>query len=222
MYLARKFQNLKVKSRVYGKPKIFGVGLNKTGTTSLKEAMKELGYIQGHQPSAEKFLGEWSRREFKNLISYCHSAEFFQDVPFSLPYTYIVLDHVFPKSKFILTVRDNSEQWYNSITKFHSKIWSTKNQIPSEKELKNATYVYKGWAWDFIKQVFNTPNNDLYNEKSLIEFYKNYNNNVKNYFQYRSNDLLVLNVSKPNSYERLCDFLGKESQGSKFPWKNKT
>lgn len=37
------------------------------------------------------------------------SKALIQDVPFSLPYTYVVMDQYFPRSKFILTVRYGSE-----------------------------------------------------------------------------------------------------------------
>jgi len=117
-----------------GKPKIFGIGNNKTGTTSLKAAMGELGFIVGHQRPAEKLMEDWAKRDFSPIISYCKSGQFFQDVPFSKPYTYVVLDHEFPGSKFILTVRGSPEQWYNSLTEFHAKLWGKNGRIPTKED----------------------------------------------------------------------------------------
>ena len=54
-----------------GKPKIFGIGKNKTGTTSLKAAMSELGFSVGNQREAELLVHEWAERDFKRLIWYC-------------------------------------------------------------------------------------------------------------------------------------------------------
>ncbi|MFW6046624.1 MAG: sulfotransferase [Candidatus Woesearchaeota archaeon] len=109
--------------KYYHSRKVFCVGLNKTATKSLYSAMEDLGFKVGDQRVAEKLFDYWIRRDFKRFIRYCRKAEFFQDVPFSLPYTFIVMDQAFPGSKFILTVRDDEEQWYHSLTRFHEKLW---------------------------------------------------------------------------------------------------
>lgn len=116
-------QKIKGIIRSAGKPKIFCIGKNKTGTTSLKAAMAELQYRVGVQRDAELLIHDWAIRDFRRIVRYCRSAEFFQDVPFSYPYTFIAMDQAFKGSKFILTVRDNPEQWYNSLVKFHSKLF---------------------------------------------------------------------------------------------------
>lgn len=100
--------------RVLGKPKIFCIGVNKTGTTSLARALTELGIIVGKQKLAERLIHDWARRDFRRLFLYCHTAQAFQDVPFSLPFTFQALDQHFPGSKFILTVRDTPKQWFQS------------------------------------------------------------------------------------------------------------
>ena len=97
-----------------GKPKVFCIGLNKTGTTSLKKESGLQGYTVGNQRQAELLFDDWVKRDFKRIIRYCHTAEFFQDAPFSYPYTFIALDQAFPGSKFILTLRDNADEWYYS------------------------------------------------------------------------------------------------------------
>src|SRR5437763_5861921 len=92
---------------VRNKQKIFCIGRNKTGTTSLTKAMMELGFITGNQGRAERLIDCYKLRNFKPIIAYCKTAQFFRDVPFSLPFTFIALDVAFPGSKFILTVRDS-------------------------------------------------------------------------------------------------------------------
>ena len=118
--------------KVANKPKIFCIGANKTGTTSLKQAMKDLDFVVGSQARAEELLPEWAERKFQKIIKYCYTAQFFQDIPFSLPYTYVALDQSFSRSKFILTVRDNSNQWYNSITKAHANLWGKDGEVPTD------------------------------------------------------------------------------------------
>lgn len=203
--------------------KVFCIGRNKTGTTSLKVAMQEFGYKVGEQREAELLHKDWAKRDFSKIIKYCESAEFFQDVPFSLPFTYVVLDHFFPNSKFILTVRDSAEQWFNSLTKFHSKLWGKNGrELPVKEDLQNATYIYKGWAWDGYRFNYNTPEDNLYQKDLMIEHYNNHNKNVIEYFRHRSEDLLILNLSSSDSLNKLTDFLGVKSELVEMPWENKT
>jgi hypothetical protein len=96
-------------------PKIFVIGNNKTGTTSLSAALQALGYRMGRQATAELMMEDWGIRDFRRLIRYCHSADAFQDMPFSKQYTFQAMDAAFPGSKFILSVRDSDEQWYRSM-----------------------------------------------------------------------------------------------------------
>lgn len=94
-------------------------------------------------------IDDWAKRDFKKIIALAKKAEAFQDVSFSLPSTYQIMDQNFPEAKFILTKRDNVEQWYNSITKYHGKKWSLDGRIPPTTEgLKSATYIYKGRSYN--------------------------------------------------------------------------
>ncbi|MBI3882938.1 MAG: hypothetical protein HY305_01625, partial [Sphingobacteriales bacterium] len=104
-------------------PKIFCIGRNKTGTTSIEKAFIDFGYTVGNQRQAELLLSNYIKNDFDSIVSYSKSAQVFQDSPFSYPETYMHLDKAFPNSKFILSVRDSSEQWYNSITSFHAKLF---------------------------------------------------------------------------------------------------
>ena len=76
--------------------KVFVIGRNKTGTTSMMVALKALGFTVGSQARAEMLLEDWAKRDFRRIVEYCKSADTFQDVPFSLDYTYVVLDYAFP------------------------------------------------------------------------------------------------------------------------------
>lgn len=202
-------------------PKVFCVGMNKTGTTSLDAALTQLGYRVAPQAPAELLIHDWAKRDFTALVEFCHTADAFQDIPFSLPYTYQALDMHFPQSKFILTIRKSSDEWYRSICSFHGKLWNN-GQIPQMEHLKAAKYRYPGYAYEAFKYVYNTPDDDLYNQSMLMHIYDQHNATVLEYFRYRPDDLLVLNVSHPNAYHQLCDFLGKPRVNAAFPWENKT
>lgn len=202
--------------------KIFCIGLNKTGTTTIERVLLDFDYKMGDQAQGELLLKSWFQRDFKSIIRFCKKAQAFQDIPFSLPITYIFLDQYYKNSKFILTVRDNPEQWYNSITKFHSKLWSHDLNPPTTEDLKQATYRYKGWAYEVITSLFNTPENSPYEKNTLQACYENHNYTVMEYFRSRPEKLLVINVSRNEDYVKLCRFLGRVPQGDDFPWENKT
>lgn len=211
-----------IKIRIKNNTKYFCIGRNKTGTTSLKKAFEELGFVVGFQREAEFLMEDYFKDDFKRLIKYCATAEVFQDVPFSLPNTYKVLDKEFPNSKFILTVRDSSEQWYNSVTKFHSKRFGN-GVLPNRLVLKEVSYVHKSWLYNnFIRKYGINDTDELYDKQKLIAHYEKHNQEILDYFKNRPQDLLVINLSNKESYTLFCDFIRVKSDKNSFPWENKT
>lgn len=221
-YLKRKLIKPYNYLRCLGKPKVFGIGFNKTGTTSLTAAMRELGYVIGNQRTAEMMEDDWAVRNFSKLFKYCRTAQFFQDFPFSFHYTFIALDQKFKDSKFILTMRDSPEQWYNSVVNFHSRIYGKNGRIPTKEDLQNATYIYTGRPWKMRILKGMPDEEDLYNKEMLIDSYNRHNRMVKEYFMHRPDDLLVLNVAEAGAFRKLSKFLGIEHPVTEFPWKNRT
>lgn len=205
--------------RVRLRQKIFCIGMNKTGTTSLKEAFLQLGCKVGNQREAEMLLDSYLAGDYEPLIRYCSGADVFQDFPFSYPNTFAVLDKAFPGSKFILSIRDSPEQWYNSLVRFHSKMFGH-GYVPTARDLQESTYVYKGWAWKAHTAL--VPEGMLYNKSTLIGIYQDHCRRVVEYFEGRSDDLLVLNLSEDGSFEKFKTFLGIGTSMTKFPWVNKT
>jgi len=204
-----------------GKRKVFCIGINKTGTTSIVKAFTELGLIIGEQRLAERLLYDWARRDFSRLFLYCHTAQAFQDIPFSLPFTFQALDQHFPGSKFILTIRDNPEQWYNSRINFYSVVFAN-GHPPTLEDLRASSYVHPGWLYEANRLINNTPVDDPFNKELLIASYNAHNAAVMEYFRHRTQDLLVLNVATSGAYDQLCDFLEKPRTGKEFPWENRT
>jgi len=208
-----------IQTRFRKKKKVFVIGFNKTGTTSIKHALKEMDYIVGNQSIAEQLMADVVKNDYNNLIHYCKAAEAFQDVPFSLPEIYKELDVKFPNSKFILTIRDSDEQWFNSICKFHSKYFGVDGNVPTKQDLENADYAYKGFGIDYTNYIFG---DNYYNKIIYTQKYNEHNTNVINYFKNRPTQLLVLNVSDKTSYQKLCAFLNVKPLRETFEWKNKT
>jgi hypothetical protein len=203
------------------KTKVFCIGQNKTGTTTVEAVLKSLGYKMGNQARGEMLRKEWAAGNYKNIIKLCKTADAFQDVPFSYNFTFIVLDYVFPGSKFILTVRNNKDDWYKSLTRFHTKIVG-KGKLPTAEDLKKYTYRYKGFLWEGQQLKFGIDETTVYDYKIYTDHYEMHNRTVKEYFKHRPQDLLILNLSENSAMEKLYTFLGIKYNGETMPHLNKS
>ena len=195
---------------------MFGIGRNKTGTTSLAVALRNLGYRVGDQSAAEELMEDWAIRDFRRLIHYCRSADAFQDVPFSLDYTYQAVDVAFPGSRFVLTVRDSPEQWFESLTGFHTKIVG-RGRLPTAADLQEFPYRHKGWLWRQQRLIYGVDETTLYDRELYIEHYRRHNESVRDYFRHRPEDLLLLNLADPSSARALCEFIDVPYDGQTMP-----
>jgi hypothetical protein len=196
--------------------KIFVIGHNKTATTSVGAAIASLGFKLGNQPEAELFIEDWARRDFRNIVKYCKTADAFQDIPFSLDYTYQVMDYVFPGSKFVLTVRRSSLEWYESLTQAHTMLIG-KNRLPTADDLKAHPYRKTGWLWRALELIYGMEENSVYDKTICIRHYEAHNNMVIDYFQHRQEDLLILNAADSDAMKSLCNFLGVEVKNHTMP-----
>ena len=221
-YIAYPWDSCLANYRKISSQKVFCIGLNKTGTTSIELTLAEMGYEMGTQRKGELLLHDWFQGNYKRIIKFCETAEAFQDSPFSLPNTYKALDQHFPDAKFILTIRDTPEQWYDSLTRFHSKLFADGKRIPTLDDLKAASYIRKGRLHRTLPLIFKSPPEDIYNKEILLNYYATHNEAVATYFSNRPNKLLIINTAQPKDYSRLCDFLNKKPLRKGFPWLNKT
>ena len=202
-----------------GQTKIFCVGSGKTGTTSMRAALQSLGFRLGVQARGELLIEEWAKRNFRPIIEYSKTADAFQDIPFSLDYTYVVLDQEFPGAKFILTVRSDAAEWYSSLTRFHTKLIGA-GRLPTADDLKACQYLRDGWLWRAHKLLYGCDESNVYDRKKVIRHYESHRQVVLEYFRHRPSDLLVLNVGDASAMDSLCQFLGVPRNGLNMPHLN--
>lgn len=200
------------------KRKVFVIGFNKTGTTSIEHALKELGYILGDQGTAELLLEDVINNIFERLFDFTETAEAFQDIPFSLPHVFKILHSKYPDAHFILSIRDTPEQWYESISSFHSKVFGN-GKIPTKEILMEKVYHYKGYPMQYIDYTFEGV---IYEEEHYKKVYLQHLEEVTRYFSNNGGNLFTVNVSNPNDYKKMCLFLGLTPKRDSFQWKNKT
>jgi hypothetical protein len=131
--------------------KIFGIGLSKTGTTSLTEALKKCGFSSRHYPPYNKVL-EFAKR-YDSLTDT-------SVIPF-----YKQLDDIYPDAKFILTIRDMSE-WLESCRKHWKKAPKNEQSINVRKNVYGIItfdeIVFKNIYKNHVKSVVEHFNNRKY------------------------------------------------------------
>jgi 3'-phosphoadenosine 5'-phosphosulfate (PAPS) 3'-phosphatase len=178
--------------------KIFGIGLSKTGTTSLARALEILGYRTRDNLGVVDYIqGDLSSINSGIL----DTNDAFTDTP--IPNFYRELDAKYPDSKFILTVRD-MEGWLKSCKKQFTQKLSDK---------QNAAHT----------QLFmDLYDSTVFDEEKFRTGYEDFVDGVYQYFADRPQDLLTLNVSSGDGWEILCPFLGKPVPDVLFPKANVT
>jgi len=179
-------------------PKIFGIGLSKTGTTSLAHALEILGYRTRDYPGITRYdPGDVSSVDTE--VVNAHDA--LTDTP--VPSFYRELDRAYPGSKFILTVRDR-EGWIRSCKKqFTEKLAAKQNDAHN----RLFADLYGCTAFDEVK---------------FVAGYERFVAGVLDHFRDRPDDLLVINVAAGEGWEKLCPFLGKAVPEIPFPKANVT
>lgn len=198
--------------------KVFCIGLNKTGTTSIEAALQGLGYRMGSQVRGELLLRNWLARDFGPIIQFAESADAFQDIPFSLPFTFQALACAFPEAKLVLSIRSSAEEWYDSLVRFNSV---DLGRLPTAEELKLNTYRYPGFMYEAQVGTVMVTDDDLFERQAHLDFYNAQSHNVTAYFR-NSNRLLVINIGELGSYQKFCEYLGREPVLHAFPHLNAT
>ena len=140
------------------KTKVFCIGYNKTGTTTLEAVLTKLGYRMPFQASQERLVvEELYRGNFEPLSSLCKNYDAFQDLPFSQGVVYAAVDALFPGSKFILTIRESSE-WFESLKRFHLKGILKSAGIKNLEDFNSLTfkdnsfYLHKNYLYNVSKK----------------------------------------------------------------------
>lgn len=183
--------------------------------------MRENGFSCGNQASGELLMSAYANDVWNEIISFCDTAKFFQDLPFSAPKTVDILSENFPEAKYILTIRESAEMWYNSITEFHKIKFGQGGNLPRKEDLQRAAYRYPGFAWVANRALYDTPESEPYLKSALIKTYEDHIANVKQLFS-KSGNLLIIDISKPDAIQQLEKFLGISSKLKTMPWLNKT
>lgn len=172
--------------------KVFGIGFHRTGTKSLGQALRLLGYRVAGPVGAQN--PGIAQQAVATALALATDFDAFNDNPW--PLLYETLDASFPGSRFILTVRDE-QRWLRSMVKYFGT-----------KDTPMRRWIYGA----------GTPcgNEDVY-----LARYRRHNAEVLEHFAERG-DLLVLDLERGHGWPELCAFLDVAVPEGPFPHLNRT
>jgi hypothetical protein len=182
--------------------RIFGIGMHKTATTSLNAALKILGYEATHWKSAHWAKAIWDEMKDTGRSLTLEKSYALSDLPITIMYR--ELDAAYPGSKFILTVRDESE-WLRSV----------KNHWDHERNPFRRTWDHDPFTHRVHKELYGRRDFDA---DVFLARYRRHNAEVAEFFKDRPADLLVMDRGWP----ALCQFLNQPIPAALYPHKFKT
>jgi hypothetical protein len=186
--------------------RIFGIGMHKTGTTSLHHAFEILGYDSGHWKSAHWAKAIWREMNTLGRSRTLEKSYALSDLP--IPLLYEQLDVAYPGSKFILTLR-REDLWIETVRKH----WDHKfNKF--RKNWGNDPFTDRIHSVLYGRPDFHAP--------TMLKRYRRHNSEVLKYFAGRPDDFLVMDMDCGAGWVDLCEFLGQPVPGGPYPHKFKS
>jgi len=182
--------------------KVLGVGLSRTGTFSLCQALQILGYNTLHwapERLRDVMIGANNNPDFRRY----DDVDAVTDLPAAIFYR--ELRTAYPECKLILTTRD-IDSWYSSV-KFHyeARVPANMRGQPNMFMEAQATQAY----------VYGSAgvSEFLYKKKFL-----DHNRQVLNDYP----GTLIMDIPGGDGWEKLCDYLGMLVPDVEFPRINMT
>ncbi len=172
--------------------KVFGIGLEKTGTNSLGRALEILGFKE-HKGFDARLLQLAKQGLTEEVLNEAVAYNNFENYPWA--FLYKDAYQRFPDAKFILTKRTTPIRWFNSLC-HHAR-------RTGPDETRQLVY---GHAM---------PN--LFEEED-IQFYSDHIQNVRDFFDENdSSRLLEVCWAHDDGWNELCSFLQCDEPEEEFP-----
>jgi hypothetical protein len=182
--------------------KVFGIGLSRTGTHSLTNALNRMGFDAIH----------WSNPFTRDLIGtddfLCFDA--FTDI--SISYRFEELFDRFPNASFVYTHRNRSD-WTKSISRHYADQRKIFNPFELHNENQSERYAGRLGA---IEGALYAP------YASWSDAYLAFDERVRSFFSgERKKRLLEIDVTQGERWSKLSAFLGSEAPKTAFPWQGR-
>jgi hypothetical protein len=133
--------------------KVFCIGYNKTGTTTIGKSLKLLGY--NNSTFNLDIWKKYKEGDIDHILKYTSKFDSFNDLPWNKEELIPILDKTFPSSKFIYSER-NEESWKRSFDEWNalrSNRYSNNSEEAFERYLSHKKFVieyFKNRSKDII------------------------------------------------------------------------
>jgi tetratricopeptide (TPR) repeat protein len=187
------------------KPKIFGIGLSKTGTSSLAAALKTLGFS----------TLDWMNPLTCELFSEddLHLFDAFTDTPVTACMEFLY--HLFPASKFVYTIRA-IDDWEQSITDHVRRHFGYTDFAEAKKAMQRRDAFHHGLRFSNLHRSL------YFNHGSYRDAFGAHDRRVKDFFRDKpSNRFLEFNIFAGQGWQELCAFTDDAVPVEPFPWSNR-
>lgn len=186
--------------------KIFCIGFNKTGTTSLVEFLKSMKYKIFPEnivfKEGSSYFEDFKNGNYSKLYNLIENYDVFKDRPWNQNDFYKNLSELYPTAKFILTTRD-VDDWWESYQRWDKKI-----------KLREM------WYYKLVSQTCYMVDSFLDYPNESKEIYIKRNNEILEYFK-NNERFLELPLKSNDKLEMLSNFLDNKKI-KKYPHLNKT
>jgi hypothetical protein len=173
--------------------KIVGIGLNKTGTKTLRACMRH--WQLKHISFCPEAFDLWRNNDYSTLMTWVAAFDSFEDWPWPLMFKEI--DRTFPGSRFILTRRRSPDVWFESLCRQADRTGPT---------------IFRKYAYGF-----EMPHN---HKREHIRAYEEHLQSVREHFNDRSEALLEVCWEEGSGWTELARFLGFPRPDISFPHEN--
>jgi hypothetical protein len=179
--------------------KVIGIGLNKTGTKTLAECLKILGY-EKQVSCRNDLLARYKSGYVDDVFNVIEQNESFEDWPYPLMYRELFF-RFGDRARYILTKRKHGAKWLESL-KRHSLL------TPPDSHSRLLAFGY------------NYPHGL---EEYHLEFYERHNYEVVKFFEKHNAKHLLLEIcwDSGDNWQKLCHFLNEKVPAVPFPHVNK-
>lgn len=185
--------------------RVFGIGLSKTGTTSLTRALQILGYKTNHFPySALRYEAGRLRLDLERISRW----DAVTDSPVALFYDRLA-EH-FDNARFILTVRD-IDAWLDSCE--HNHVWP--GDYVRNKGIRKLPHIRK-----ILSLHHHVYGSERFHRPTFRDAYERHVTQVRKTFADNGHALLVTDICGGDGWQPLCHYLGAPVPDQPFPRDN--
>jgi tetratricopeptide (TPR) repeat protein len=184
--------------------KVFGIGLSKTGTTTLAAALTALGLVT---------LDWWNPLTFELMsdddLNYFSA---FTDTKACLEFEKYY--YMFQNSKFVYTTRA-IDTWVASVQRHWERQFGLYGFEAVREALVLDTLPHGSAFRNLVKTLY-------FNHADWPEAYRTHDRRVRQFFADKPKGrFLEFDVFRGDGWPELCEFLGNEVPALRFPWENR-